>query len=196
MKQNLRLRFQLIFIGLAIGPMLFASIFIGPYGFSSLEEQSRIAQHDLAAHISLEINGYFEERINELLLLDQIYALGGRTSEEQRDILNIFLLKQRVYQEMILLDIEGQEEIRLSRDSTFNQSELKSRAEKDEFLYPLGKKDIYFSQVYFDEALGESLITVSIPLFDRNTGRVLSILVADIRFKAIWDLLSELGFKS
>lgn len=193
MKQSLRLRFSLIFIGLAIGPMLFASIFIGPYGFASLEKQSRIAQHDLAKHVSIEVESYFEERSNQLLFLDRVYALGALELNEQQEVLNIFLLNERVYQEMTLLDLEGQEKIRLSRDSVINQSDLGSRLTMDEFLYPLETGEVYFSPVRFDEALREPLITLSLPLYDRYTGQIVSILVADIRFKAIWDVLSEVN---
>ena len=76
MRKSLRLQFSLLFIGLAIGPMLLASIFIGPYGFDRIEKQSQEFQHDLAERISAEVKGYFEERENELLLLDEAYAIG------------------------------------------------------------------------------------------------------------------------
>ena len=114
--------------------------------------------------------------------------------DDQEDLLNIFLLDQRVYQEMILLGVDGQEIIRLSRDSVFNESDLGNRAASDDFLYPLEKKVIYFSSVRFDEELREPLITISIPLYDRYTGEVVSVLMADMRFKVIWDLLGETKF--
>ena len=192
MRKSLRLQFSLLFIGLAIGPMLLASIFIGPYGFDRIEKQSQEFQHDLAERISAEVKGYFEERENELLLLDEAYAIGILEPDKQKEILSVFLLHQRAYQEMALLDAEGQETIRLSRDSVIKKSDLGSRAKKDEFLYPMENGDIYYSPVRFDESLREPLLTISLPLYDHYTGKIVYVLVVDMRFAVIWDLLSEI----
>jgi PAS domain S-box-containing protein len=172
--------------------MLIASVIIGPFGYASLIEQSSTLQHNLSERVSFEIRNYFEERANELRFLDEVYALGTLDSSEQQDVLNIFLLNRRVYQEMVLLDTEGQEKIRLSRDAVFTESDLGNRAEMDEFLYPLENGEIYFSPVRYDEALREPIITISLPLYDPYTGKIVSVLVADIRFKVIWDILLEI----
>ncbi len=165
--------------------MLIASVIIGPFGYASLIEQSSTLQHNLSERVSFEIRNYFEERANELRFLDEVYALGTLDSSEQQDVLNIFLLNRRVYQEMVLLDTEGQEKIRLSRDAVFTESDPGNRAEMDEFLYPLENGEIYFSPVRYDEALREPIITISLPLYDPYTGKIVSVLVADIRFKVI-----------
>ncbi|MBT3391022.1 MAG: HAMP domain-containing protein [Chloroflexi bacterium] len=192
MKNSLRVRFSLIFIGLAISPILLGLIFIAPYAFSRIEEESRVVQSKFAEQVSIEVSKYFEERKNELFFLDEIYALGTLEPDEQQELLSVFLLHQRIYQEIALLDAEGQEQIRLSRDTIFRNEDLRSRAATPEFLSPFENKDIYFSAVRFDETLREPLITISIPLEDRYTGEIVSVLVAEMRFKVIWDLLSEI----
>ena len=57
--------------------------------------------------------------------------------KEQRTILSNILLYQRIYQEIVLLNSEGQEQIRLSRTSVILDDELESRAGSEEFLFPV-----------------------------------------------------------
>jgi signal transduction histidine kinase len=139
-----------------------------------------------------EIRAFIEERENELVLLDEVYGLGTLELKEQRTILGNLLLYQRIYQEMVLLNSEGQEQIRLSRTDVFPDDGLESRAGLEEFLFPARRGGTYFGPVRFDETIREPLVTISLPLFDRRSGEIISVLVADLRFKKIWDLLAAI----
>jgi diguanylate cyclase (GGDEF)-like protein len=51
--------------------------------------------------------------------------------------------------------------------------------------------DAYFGPVSFDETLREPLSTMAVPLYNRRSGTVDSVIVATLRFKQIWDLLAQ-----
>ena len=56
--------------------------------------------------------------------------------------------------------------------------------------FPLARGITDFGPVVFDESIREPLFTISVPLFDERSGEVVSVLVAQYRFKKIWDLLA------
>ncbi len=190
MLKSLRFRFTLIFIGLAIGPLILVGAITGQRSFASLEGQSLALQREIAASVGSQVRAFVEGRMSELVLLDKVYGLGVRELDEQRAILSNVLLYQRAYQEVALLNLEGQERIRLSRTNVILGDDLQSRAGNTEYLWPATRGETYFSPVRFDETIREPLITISVHLFDQHSGEVVSVLVADLRFKKIWELLA------
>jgi signal transduction histidine kinase/HAMP domain-containing protein len=193
MLNSLRFRATLIFVSLAVAPIILVGVIIGQRSFVSLEQQSLALQREVAASVGGEIRAFIRGRENELILLDKIYGLGILESEQQRAILSNMLLYQRLYQEIALLNTEGQEQIRLSRSGVILDDALKSRASHEEFLRARDGGS-YFGPVRFDETIREPLLTISVPLIDPRSGQVISVLVAELRFKRIWDLLAELEF--
>ncbi len=196
MFHSLRFRLTLIFVVLIVGPLFAVSITVGVRSFATLEGQSLEFQRMVAANVGSEIRAFIEGRKHELVLLDEVHRLGTLEFKEQRAILSTMLLRNRVYQEIVLLNADGQEQIRLSRSRVFLDDDFESRAKNDEFLLPATKGVTYFSPVHFDETIREPLITISVPLFDKRSGAIISVLGADLRFKIIWDLLADIELSS
>jgi signal transduction histidine kinase len=192
MLNSLRFRLIVIFVGLAVGPLALVGTVIGQRSYDSLVQQSLALQHKVAMGVGAEIRAFIEQRENELVLLNKVQGLEVLQPQEQRAILGNLLLHQQVYQELALLDAEGQEQIRLSRSGVVVKADLRNRAENKEFLFPATRGQTYFSPVRSGETIREPLITVSVPLFDLRSGEIASVLVADLRFKMIWDLLSDI----
>jgi len=186
MFHSLRFRLALICTGLAIGPLIIAGVIIAVNSFNTLERQSLILQRKVAESVGSEISGTIENWENELVLLDEVYGLGALELKEQRAILSNTLVHQRAFQEVVLLNSEGQEQIRLSRNSVILDDDLQSRAGNEEFLFPATNGETYLGPVYFDDTIREPLATISVPVFNRSSGELASVLVAELRFKAIW----------
>jgi hypothetical protein len=106
--------------------------------------------------------------------------------------MKILLFRQPFYQELVLLDQRGQEQIRLSRSDVITDGDLTNRAEDVAFLIPVMAHVPYFSPVHFDDKSYEPLMTIAVPAIDRRTDEVYAVLVAEFRFKAIWNLMAEL----
>lgn len=192
MFRHMRFRFMLVFIGLAIGPIVLIALVIGRYSFTALEEQSLIVQQGVASSVSTEIRAFIESRENELLFLDVASDFTHRSLAEQRRLLSNLLIQQTVYQELALLDLDGQELIRVSRSGVVLEDELRNRATDVAFVSPLSQGEIYLGSVHFDETIREPLMTISVPLIDLRQQKIVSVLVAEMRFKTIWRLLAEI----
>ncbi|MFC1965882.1 response regulator [Chloroflexota bacterium] len=192
MFNSLRLRFALICIGLAVGPLIIVGAVIGTSSFDTLERQSLVLQRKVAESTGSEISRTIEHWENDLVCLDEVYGLGALELKEQRSILSNTLVHQRTFQELALLNSEGQEQIRLSRTSVILDDDLQSRAGNEEFLLPAISGETYSGSIRFDDTIREPLATISVPVYNRSSGEIVSVLVAELRFKAIWDLLNDI----
>jgi len=196
MFHSLRFRFALIYIALAVVPLIIVGAVIGARSYNTLEQQSLILQRKVAERAGSEIGAIIGQWENELVLLDEVYGLGALELKEQRAILSSTLIHQRAFQEIALLNSEGQEQIRLSRTSVIPGDDLQSRAGNEEFLFSATGGGTYLGQVRFDDTIREPLVTISVPIFNRFSGELAYVLVVESRFKAIWDLLDDLELAS
>ncbi len=165
---------------------------IGVRTFDDLETQGLILQQEIASGIGHQIELFLIEREGELYLLDEVLGLGTLTADVQQNILNNLLLNQRIYQEVILLDAAGQEILYLSRSEVILDSDLQSQADEKAYLIPALERETYFGPVRFDDTIREPLVKIAVPILDRRSGETNYVLIANLRFKTIWDLLSDL----
>jgi GAF domain-containing protein/HAMP domain-containing protein len=189
MRNSLRTRLTIAFIGLAIVPLLFVGVLVGWQSFRSQQEQALNLQRQVAQRVSSEVNAFIQERGNELRLLTEIRGLQRLDQAQQSSQLSGLLSAQDVYEELALLDNQGQEKLRLSRLAIISASELGNRAGAAEFERPKATGETYFSSVWFDGKSGEPFMTIAIPLVDLRSGEFTGALVADFRFKTVQDLM-------
>ena len=192
MFKSLRLRLLVIFIGLAVGPLLLVSILLTRQSDIYLEHQSQQLLHRVAASIGNEIKSFVEDHTYHLHLSHKLYGNELLRLKEQRTVLNQLLSDQQIYQDLALLDPKGQQLLRVSRSQVFFEKDLQSWANRKEFLYPASRKTPYFSAIRFDDTIQEPLITISIPIADLRTGQLSYVIAGNLRFKKIWDLLANI----
>jgi PAS domain S-box-containing protein len=191
MRNSLRFRLTAIFMGLAIVPLLLVGIVLSRQTITVQRAQSLSLQRQVAWRISTQIGAFVRERESELRVTSEMWGLSGLDREQQIGLLSGLLAYQDVYEELILLDGEGREQARASRLETITAGDLGERSGADEFIIPRVTGEVYYSPVWVDEATGEPFMTVAMPFYDLRTGAVDSVLVADFRFKTIWDLIED-----
>jgi GAF domain-containing protein/HAMP domain-containing protein len=98
---------------------------------------------------------------------------------------------QNVFEELVLLNRVGREQVRVSRLEAV-AGNLANRAEAEEFMVPMSSGEVYYGPVRFDEANGEPLMTIAIPLVNLRSGSVQNVLIAETRIKRVWDLIAGL----
>ncbi len=189
MFNSLRNRLSLFFISLAIIPVITVSIILAQRSFSTLENQALDSQRQVADGLGTEIETFVREREDELRLISDVNALATLDVRGQRAVLNNLLAHQQLYLELALLDSQGQEQIRLSRFEVFGEGDLVSHATSPEFVEAM-KGQAYYSPIYLGEAEREPLITIALPVFDPFSNNVSFVLVADFRFRTVWDLIA------
>ena len=68
MRNSLRRRLNIIFIGLAIGPLLLVGIILARRSFTTQGEQALELQHQVAERVSAELDAYLQEVENDINL--------------------------------------------------------------------------------------------------------------------------------
>jgi PAS domain S-box-containing protein len=190
MRGSIRKRLQLVFIGLAIGPLFLVGTILAWKSFTTQRQQALSLQREVTLRVSTEVKAFLNGLEGELRLVGQVQGLQNLDRETQRDILAGLLAHQDAFDSLALLDNQGQELIHLARSSV--APPLRNRAEADEFVIPQRSGQTYFGPVYFNDVTGEPSIIISVPLLDVRTGRSDGVLVADVRFQRIWDLIMNL----
>jgi PAS domain S-box-containing protein len=189
MRNSIRTRLTIAFIGLAIGPLLLVGIVLAWQSFTTQEQQALHLQREVAQRVVTQVAAFFKEQEDLLRFVSRVQGLHRLDQDEQPSILKL-LMFQEVLVELVLLDSEGQEKIHLSRLSP-TPTDLGDRATADEFVIPCTSGQVYYSPVRFDEATGEPLMTIAMPLLDARTGLADGVLVSEVRLKKIWDLIAD-----
>jgi methyl-accepting chemotaxis protein len=185
MFNSLRIRLTLLFVGITIIPLVLVSVLIAQQGFNTLQNQALAMQEQIAHRAATALAAFFDERRNELLVLTNVYGLDYLDRGTQKDILATLLSQQSTYYELALMDSRGEEQIRLSRNETFTNNELVSRADDPQFQVAVQTGMTSFSSVFFDETARDRLVTLAIPIEDLFTGEINHVLMAELRFQMI-----------
>jgi PAS domain S-box-containing protein len=190
MRGSIRKRLTLAFISLAMGPLLLVGVILAWQSYTTQKQQALNLQHEVARRVSTEVRAFLDGLESELRLVSQVQELQKLDREGQRHILAGLLTHQDALESLVLLDNQGQEKVHIARSSVVPP--LGNRTGTDEFVVPRTSGLAYYSPVYFNETTGEPSITIAVPLFDVRTGLVDGVLVSEVRFQRIWDLIMEL----
>ena len=189
MRNSIRTRLTVAFIGLAIGPLLLVGVILAWQSFTTQQQQALNLQREVAQRVSIQVTAFFGEIEDQLRLVCQVQGLRGLDRNKQRSVLSGLLSYQGVFDELTLLDRQGQEQIRLSRFNV-TSSGLGNRDTADEFVIPQTTGQAYYGPIRLEETTGEPLMTIAMPLLDARTGLADGVLVSEVRIKKIWNLIA------
>ncbi len=197
MRDSLRTRLTVSFIILAITPLLVVGVTLAWRSFGVQREQALALQSEIARRVAADTSTFLRDREDELRSLVEFRGIARLDTEQRVALLSgMISYQQNVYEELILLDRQGQEEIRLSRRERVLAGKLDSWSGRDEFEIPKANGEIYFSSVSVDDVTGEPFMSISIPLLDLRSGEFTGLLLAKFRFKTVWDLMSTAQVRS
>jgi putative methionine-R-sulfoxide reductase with GAF domain len=189
MRNSIRKRLILVFIGLAIGPLLVVGAILAWQSFTSLERQALILQQETAKRVSSQVAGFFQELENELRFTIQTQGLGQLDQDHQRIVLSNLLAYQNTFDELHLLNSQGQEQAGVYRIGLASTAPV-DRSQAEEFIIPKTKDQVYYGPIRYDQVTNEPLMTIAVPLVNLRTGSVDGVLVSVARVKKVWDLIA------
>jgi methyl-accepting chemotaxis protein len=192
MRRSIRTRLTFTFIALAVGPLLLVGAILGWRGYNVQREQAQLLQREMAAHIATQVTAFFGELEDELRVVSRVQGLPRLDRDRQHAILSELLAYQHAFEELTLLDSQGQEQTRVSR-SAFNSADPGSRpgAWAGDMVTLTTSEQVSYGTVRFDEVSGEPLITIAVALQDPRTGSLDTALIAVVRMKTIWNLIAD-----
>jgi putative methionine-R-sulfoxide reductase with GAF domain len=191
MRNSIRGRLTAVFAALAVSPLLLVAVILAGVSVNTQQQQALAFQREVAQRVSVQVVAFFEELEGDLRLASQVWGLQELNRDEQKAALSGLLMYRDVFEELVLLDSEGQEQVYVSR-SSFDRATLVSRAQAEEFVVPVASGQTYYSPIRFDEVTGEPLMTIAVPMFDVRSGLLNGVLVSEVRIKQIWTLIANL----
>ena len=189
---SLRARYYIVVVGIATIPILLLGLFAGLRSANELERQSLILQAELAVRVEREISLFISARLGELRVLERTNVLSDMNDRELSASLGRLLAHDQVFQELVVMDTSGNTRVFVSRTdiSTRNGQHVPILPNIEPDYW--SKSDTHVGQIKYDAELREPLLDVVVPILKRQTGEVVNVLLAHVRFRPIWDLLADL----
>ena len=109
MRRSIRVRLTVAFMGLAIGPLLLVGVVLAWRSYTMQQQQALYLQRQMAQRVSTQVTAFFAELENELRVVSKVQGLPKLDRDKQHSVLSELLLYQHVFEELVLLDTQGQE---------------------------------------------------------------------------------------
>jgi signal transduction histidine kinase/HAMP domain-containing protein len=196
-KDSLRKSLVLSLIVLSIAPLLLVGIILSWQDVRVLKLQAKDSQKKLTMLVANKMSSFIHEFEASLLTAVRTHDLMEMKHDQQSLVLSKMLfssmdLEHRdVFKGLTLLNSEGKELVRVSRERLFTDAQLADRSSIDEFTIPAANKKIYYSTVFFNEQTGEPYLEVSIPIIDFQSNQLRGVLVAELSMKNLWDAIAD-----
>jgi putative methionine-R-sulfoxide reductase with GAF domain len=188
MRNSIRGRLLLVFIGLAVVPLLVVGVILAWQSFTSLQQQALTLQQEAARRVTSQVTAFFQELENEMQFTIATQGLNISDQGHTQTLSNL-LAFQPAFDELHLLDSQGMEQEAVYRTSASSTTPV-NRSQADEFVIPQTTGQVYYGPVYFDPSTYEPLMTISVPVVNLRTGSVDSVLVSVARIKKVWDIIT------
>jgi GAF domain-containing protein len=191
MRNSIRTRLAITFVTLAAGLLLLVGIVLAWQSYITEQQQAIAMQSERAQRISTQVISYMQIQENSLKELVAVRGFRNLDRGQQIQLLSELISFSDAFNTLSLTGGDGQEKVVVSRTEINNQ--LRNLSTADEFKVPVSNNQIYYGPVQFSENTGEPYMVISVPVTDVHSGKVTDVLVAEVRFKPIWDLLASIS---
>ena len=188
---SIRTRLRLTYAFLAIAPLLVVGLILTILSFIVQREQAQLIQQELAKRVGAQVSSFIDNLESELFVAGRSANIVELPPGEQDSLLARLRADQSAFVDLFLIDPTGNElayqsYLQLDSDSS-NIEWFQSEA----FQRSLTTQLTYFGPVVFEDR-NEPQITIAIPLIDKRTEQTEAVLLANVRFKEIWDLIADI----
>ncbi len=194
MQQSLRTRLILLFITVAIIPVLIVGIIVVERSVVAQTQQATANQNEVASKIALQVAHFIEDPESQMQQLITVREIQSLPREQLRPTFSDLMSFSKIYNKIILTDRFGNIIAQTSRDDIFFSGEvLGNLRNRPEFETPLATGQVYYGDVEFNATTGDPFMYLSVPVIDLQSGDVQEVLIAELRFKTMWTLMSDVS---
>lgn len=159
---------------------------------SETKKNAAKVQLEVAKRGAIEIESFLEYKLASLEKLG--YFLGPEeTMKEKGTALNKFLQKEQAFFEIVLIDQNGQEQIKLSQSNIFAEKDLLNQSSQD-YFEKASQGNFFVSQTLFSEN-GEPFSILAVPIYSVQE-KISGVLTAKLKVKEVWQVISSLNIGS
>lgn len=169
--------------------ILFVTSGLETYLSFKTQQKSIADQERLIAQGAVDaVKVYIQDKFN---MLETAVRLGYLNSlSPTKSSLDKLLSLEPAFRQLVLLDSEKRELLRVSRVSRIISSEL-IEFDAGEVFSKLEEEETYISPVYIDKVTNEPIIVMVVPM--KNVfGDTEGVIIAEVNLKFMWDLVSRL----
>jgi methyl-accepting chemotaxis protein len=177
------------FLSLSIAVLLIAGSLQIYFGFQTQRKIIADQQQFITKDAANTVKNFIQEKFS-LLKVAAGFGNPIASTEEQRLALGTLLGIEPAFRQLLLVNVQGQELVRVSRISKSLSAQLMDY-DKDELFSKLSQKETYVSSIYIDSITSEPMIVMAVPATD-VFGDFTGVLVAEVNLKFMWDLIAEL----
>ncbi|MCP4535738.1 MAG: PAS domain S-box protein [Chloroflexi bacterium] len=189
---RIRTRLTIALVVLAIGPLLVMGTVLAWQSYSVQYAQVLATQHTVAQLASAQSAVSISRPGNELRMLITVHDLDEMTPDSLNTVLSKVLSNNDAIVELAVLDVQGQEQGRISASHLVTTDDLIDRSNTDEFMIPTNTGEVYYGDVWFDDTINQPFMTIAVPVVDARSGQVTGVVIADTRLKEIWDIVTRI----
>lgn len=189
MRLPIQRRLMLAFLGLAVVPLLFATLTNAALYYRQQGDAELAHQQEIALRVATQVDRTLRQGESALANLLLYRDLAQLPITVQDRLLTELLARHELLQEVALLDNSGYERVRRSQVEAVPP--LRNRHTDDAYRIPFDSGETYYGAIHYN-ASGEPLLPVALPLHDLYTRQVTIVLTAELRLKSLWDLVAEL----
>lgn len=188
--RSLAVTLIIAFLTLNVVVLLIASSLQMYFSFQAQQKVIVNWQRLTAQNAANAVKGFILEKFSILEKASTLGNLAAASLEEEKLTLERLLGKESSFRQLVLLDTQEQELIRVSRLSKLLSEQI-MEYNKKELFSKVSRKETYISPVYIDKITSEPMMTIAVPVTD-TFGDFKEILMAEMNLKFMWDLVTEI----
>ena len=189
---SIRRRLLAALIGLAALPLLLAGMALGWHAYRLNVDESHAREQEVARRVAVQaetfLDGFRATLESGIRLAD--FAVADPAA--RRQVLTRMLADRGAFREMAFLDGAGREWFYRSNVRMLDPGQAAPSAFRDAFRAAANSGRVVYGPVYFDPGSNEPLMLLAVPVRDFRTGALAGAVVAEVRFKPIWNLIAGL----
>jgi HAMP domain-containing protein len=176
-------------VGTALGLTLAGSI----YSRRQIEQSTATLQTEVATLTARHIQAYITRKIERLYDAAAGLSLYSIGDDEQKTLINLLLKNDRSFEEISIVDVQGNERVRISDRNVYFGGDL--RDFREEATYTTAVRGQNHVSPVFTSDRAEPYLLLAVPLKSIRR-QIIGVVVAKTNMQFLWDLMREEKFGS
>lgn len=189
MKQSIRRNLTFTFFGLALLPLLVQGVMHAVHILDVHVETAYQHRLEVAKRLAIEVERKFSAVELELGSLLRYRDFAVLDAVAQQALVEEAMKRRDLFDEIAVLDAQGYEQVKVSARRMLLPADLGNSCDNPRFYEALDSVSPWYGEVRFSDLHAEPTVALSLP-FGRAGATASGVLTADVRLKAIWELIA------
>lgn len=178
------------YITVSLIPLLILGAFLSFWIYDEQVAASTMYEKGKASHVALLVKQQFSILEDKLADLNHYRELSELNDKQTKQLLREFISRTPMVRSLMILDPTGKAESGSFSDRIYTDGST-SEHTTAVFKKVISLKMVCYGPTHNAPLSGIPLITVGTPLFDRYTGKISLVVIADLSLSAIWDQVTK-----